>query len=488
MIMISPIIRALAIVLLALSSQVMSACVNDPDFKWPSYTEVGNPMKNCTQIRIEPASREAMCPIPEVNVACPLTCGTCCEEDEDATYKFKLKTPKVSAAVPQESATKMPKKTKVTSEPQGTIKTSKLKRGKIPKGKTPKAKTPKAKAPKNPTNPEEPPQYTLTVTVRLNFTIGINTDQLTSQEVIDSTAQVIADGSQQFMPERSIFNVLNIGNNNISSRRRLEISEVHVEGEVVIEILCVDYCIEETSNVQELTNGTTANLSQAVTNGDLIEAIEQEATQANNQTQEVFENASVNPESFTQGNPETNANTPAPTNVPSTSMVPSPNPTESPSKNPSASPSNKPSLFPSTTPSAAPSVSPSKSPSNNPSTSPSVTPSTFPSVGPSDRPSGSPSMVPSTTPSAGPSKSPSVGPSLFPSTTPSAAPSVSPSKSPSKYPSTSPSVGPSTTPSSSPSDHPSGSPSMTLGGGRSAVLGLIQILLPLLLNKLIRLL
>ena len=75
MIMIFPIIRALAIVLLALSSQVMSACVNDPDFKWPSYTEVGNPMKNCTQIRIEPASREAMCPIPEVNVAWNLLRG-----------------------------------------------------------------------------------------------------------------------------------------------------------------------------------------------------------------------------------------------------------------------------------------------------------------------------------------------------------------------------------------------------------------------------
>ena len=107
MIMISPIIRALAIVL-ALSSQAMSTCVNDPDFEWPSYIEDENPM-SCTQIRIEPASREAMCPIPEVNVACPLTCGTCFE-DEDVTYKFKLKTPKVSA-VPQESATKMPKKT-----------------------------------------------------------------------------------------------------------------------------------------------------------------------------------------------------------------------------------------------------------------------------------------------------------------------------------------------------------------------------------------
>jgi hypothetical protein len=190
MIMISPIIRALAIVL-ALSSQAMSTCVNDPDFEWPSYIEDENPMKSCTQIRIEPASREAMCPIPEVNVACPLTCGTCFE-DEDASYKFKLKTPKVSAV--------MPKETKVTSAPQGTIKTPKLKRGKIPKGKTPKAKAPKAKAPKNPTNPEEPPQYTLTVTVRLNFTIGINTDQLTSQEAIDSTAQVIADGAQQFMP------------------------------------------------------------------------------------------------------------------------------------------------------------------------------------------------------------------------------------------------------------------------------------------------
>jgi hypothetical protein len=88
MIMISPIIRVLAIVL-ALSSPVMSACINEPDFEWPSSIEDGIPMKSCTQIRMEPASREAMCPIPEVNVACPLTCGTCCEDDD--TYEFQLK-------------------------------------------------------------------------------------------------------------------------------------------------------------------------------------------------------------------------------------------------------------------------------------------------------------------------------------------------------------------------------------------------------------
>ena len=82
-------IWALAIVLALSSQQVMSACVNNPDFEWPSNTDDGNPMKNCTQIRMEPARREAMCPIPEVNFACPHTCGTCCEDDD--TYKFQVK-------------------------------------------------------------------------------------------------------------------------------------------------------------------------------------------------------------------------------------------------------------------------------------------------------------------------------------------------------------------------------------------------------------
>ena len=81
-------IRALAI-LLALSSQAMAACVNDPEFEWPSYTDDGNPMQNCIQIRMKSERREAMCPIPEVNAACPHTCGTCCEDDD--TYEFKLK-------------------------------------------------------------------------------------------------------------------------------------------------------------------------------------------------------------------------------------------------------------------------------------------------------------------------------------------------------------------------------------------------------------
>ena len=122
-----------------------------------------------------------------------------------------------------------------------SLKTPKLKRGKTPKGKVPKAKTPKGKVPKgaktpkgkvpkNPKNPEpEPePQYTLTATVELNFTIGINTDQLTSQDAIDNAAQVIEAGARQFVPEGSNFNVLSIGNNTVSSSRRLAISEVAV--------------------------------------------------------------------------------------------------------------------------------------------------------------------------------------------------------------------------------------------------------------------
>ena len=158
---------------------------------------------------------------------------------EDHSRRHLRKKPK-DTLVSQESATKMPnKKTKVTSAPQGKPKetlvsqeraTKMPNKGTTPKRKIPKAKYPKAKTPKKSENPET--QYTITVTVGLNFTMGINADQLNSQEKIDSTAKVIEDGAQRFMPEGSEFNIISFGNSTVSSRRRLEISDIPVEGEV----------------------------------------------------------------------------------------------------------------------------------------------------------------------------------------------------------------------------------------------------------------
>jgi hypothetical protein len=81
-------IKYLALVL-ALSTQALSACVNDPTFEWGSVTDSGNPKKNCKQIRNKEERRAAMCLISEVNAACPATCGSCCEDD--AAYEFSLK-------------------------------------------------------------------------------------------------------------------------------------------------------------------------------------------------------------------------------------------------------------------------------------------------------------------------------------------------------------------------------------------------------------
>ena len=81
-------IKYLALVL-ALSTQALSACVNDPTFEWGSVTDSGNPKKNCKQIRNKETRRAAMCLISEVNAACPATCGSCCEDD--AAYEFSLK-------------------------------------------------------------------------------------------------------------------------------------------------------------------------------------------------------------------------------------------------------------------------------------------------------------------------------------------------------------------------------------------------------------
>ena len=514
--------KSLALLVLVLSTQVLSACVNNANFTYGSLTDDGNPQKNCKQIRNKEERRVAMCPIAEVNDACRQTCGACCEND--AAYHFKLK--EIKKSVGCDWITKNSKKKEMRfnkyctkNNTQGKLHTwnGRSVRDACPKScdfcfngdkAIPTAPTPaptcdgddpafsfnlrsnytkevrecswllqhksphvdaRRKArycvkpdintaccescytpsdvpsilPSLSSSPSETPtstQYTLTVTVPLNFTISINTDQLTSQEAIYSVAQVIEDGAQQFMPEGSIFNVLSIGNNTVSSSRRLENSEVAIQSEITILKSCVDDCSGETSNVQESTNDVTATLTQGATNGDLVEAIAQAATQANIVTG-VFENASVSPESFTQGNIETNVKTP--------SMVPS--------VNPSASPSNVPSMVPFTTPSAGPTPAPTPVPTPVPTPTPSMVPSVAPSAGPSVSPSATPSTFPSSLPSNLPSLMPSSSPSDQPSATPSDQPSALPSLTPSDVPSVLPSDQPSATPSALPSLIPSSS-------------------------------
>ena len=65
-----------------------AACLNSPNFQYPSTTDVGSPMKNCKQIRNNERRRLSMCQIKEVNDACPQSCGVCCGNDID--WEFKL--------------------------------------------------------------------------------------------------------------------------------------------------------------------------------------------------------------------------------------------------------------------------------------------------------------------------------------------------------------------------------------------------------------
>ena len=81
-------IKSLATLVIAyLPGLVSSACLNDPNFEYPSPVDLNAP-KNCKQIRNKETRRQAMCTIKAVNQACPQSCGTCCENDY--TWKFKL--------------------------------------------------------------------------------------------------------------------------------------------------------------------------------------------------------------------------------------------------------------------------------------------------------------------------------------------------------------------------------------------------------------
>ena len=81
-------LKNLALALVILPDLVWSACQNDPTFKYPSSTDL-NKLKNCKQIRNNELRRQNMCKIQAVNLACPQSCGVCC--DNDQTYEFKLK-------------------------------------------------------------------------------------------------------------------------------------------------------------------------------------------------------------------------------------------------------------------------------------------------------------------------------------------------------------------------------------------------------------
>jgi len=148
-----------------------------------------------------------------------------------------------------------------------------------------------------------------------------------------------------------------------------------------------------------------------------------------------------------------------PSSTPSSAPSASPSLSKMPTSLPSTSPSFTPSLKPSDSPSALPSLSkiPSSVPSTVPSSAPSLIPSKNPSSHPSLNPIALPSLTPSKTPSSAPSRNPSALPSDIPSLLPSTAPSLS--KMPSSLPSTVPSSAPSLILSNSPSSHPSLNPS-----------------------------
>ena len=81
-------IRNLALALAILPDLVWSACQNDDTFEYPSATDL-NAMKNCKQIRNNELRRQNMCTIQAVNLACPQSCGVCCDNDD--AWQFKLK-------------------------------------------------------------------------------------------------------------------------------------------------------------------------------------------------------------------------------------------------------------------------------------------------------------------------------------------------------------------------------------------------------------
>ena len=84
--------KALAIVIALFQGSAYAYCGNNATFTAISYTDDGNPSKNCKQIRQKEERRQAMCPKADVNAQCPHTCGSCCEDDPSYTFHLKRQT------------------------------------------------------------------------------------------------------------------------------------------------------------------------------------------------------------------------------------------------------------------------------------------------------------------------------------------------------------------------------------------------------------
>jgi len=63
------------------------SCGNHPTFNATSFTENGHPTKSCKQIRENDYRRHKMCSTFEVNYFCPHTCGSCCKDYPNYTFK-----------------------------------------------------------------------------------------------------------------------------------------------------------------------------------------------------------------------------------------------------------------------------------------------------------------------------------------------------------------------------------------------------------------
>lgn len=70
------------LVLAAIPAQVAAQCVNDDSFLYFFEDKI----RSCRNIRINEGRRQTLCPVAEVNAACPQTCGQCCENV--AGYEF----------------------------------------------------------------------------------------------------------------------------------------------------------------------------------------------------------------------------------------------------------------------------------------------------------------------------------------------------------------------------------------------------------------
>ena len=359
-------IKSLALVL-ALSIQVLSICVNNANFTYVSLTDDGNPQKNCKQIRNKEERRVAMCPIAEVNDACRQTCGACCEDD--AAYHFKLK--EIKKSVGCDWITKNSKKKEIRFNKYCTKNNT---QGKLHtwNGRSVRDACPKS------------------------CDFCFNGDKAIPTA---PTPAPTCDGDD---PAFSF----NLEGNNAKEVREcswlLQHKSPHVDARRKTR-----YCVKPDINTACCESCYTPSASP-----NTVPSMVTSTT------------PSAGPTPVPSPVP-----TSIPTPVPSPGPTPGPTPvpTPVPTPTPSMVPSVAPSAGPSVSPSATPSTFPSSLPSNLPSLMPSSSPSDQPSATPSDQPSALPSLTPSDVPSVLPSDQPSATPSALPSSLPSNLPSQQPS-------------------------------------------------------------